>query len=761
MGNRKITLKSFFVMATVWKIGSRWSDNGDWRSCILSIFRRNNIVFIGSKETERFRRKEVKEEDYFAIADGYTVVAVAKAISNPFCITDIKLKFRSSDYLDSDTDLSYAWVCRVKIVDLDNSQRFLYQKPGAFYEANNEISKKVISLFENDQSNKFDIKAKTYRIYGEKEDDDKSSIINSNTVFSIPVYQREYSWGYDQINRFVSDIFSGFWGNDEEKEIVCDPMFIGTMQLSYKKYIDEKESEQDVIDGQQRLSTILCFLKYLKLKYPNVAFLNNISLDWLETRVNNGKENDYLVEMLSLENIDEVKIIDDSTPNKYLKNIHIIDEIFVEHTADDEQQELPLFSNNIEEFINYFLSDINLVVVETLAGLSKTIQIFNTINTAGLDLNGNDLFKVHLYEYLHDHKNKGEETFNEIGEIYKDVKNRNNKWRKTHDWDVITIDDVRSIYQKYIISKYELSKSLYQQSSDKFFEELFDTLLNIQTHKDLNIKGKNVELSLEDLKRIVEVAYFWNSSDYPSTEGLLSDRLINCSRYSRYNDIAYQILLSNENLQKKDRISQVYTILEALSKLFFCYSVRYSKSVYEIRGFMGDVYHLVYNLKENIDDILAKIKSKIDSLNTQDFVDHYIGSQIAHNRVWKSLICILSDYFDEIEEGKSLKDIQDVFDLQSDIEHIHANANDKECVDITDDLQNCIGNLMLLESEINRSIGKLPFQEKIDRAGKKLCYKDSKFATVNKISKHKKWGIQDIEKRREEELEKIAKFLFG
>ena len=181
---------------------------------------------------------------------------------------------------------------------------------------------------------------------------------------------------------------------------------------------------------------------------------------------------------------------------------------------------------------------------------------------------------MHLYEYLHDHKNKGEETFNEIGEIYKDVKNRNNKWRKTHDWDVITIDDVRSIYQKYIISKYELSKSLYQQSSDKFFEELFDTLLNIQTHKDLNIKGKNVELSLEDLKRIVEVAYFWNSSDYPSTEGLLSDRLINCSRYSRYNDIAYQILLSNENLQKKDRISQVYTILEALSKLFFCYRKR-------------------------------------------------------------------------------------------------------------------------------------------------------------------------------------------
>lgn len=181
-------------MAKVWKIGSRWSDYGNWRSCILSIFRRNNIVFIGSKETERFRNKDVQEGDYFAIADGYTVVAVAKAISNPFCITDVKLRFRSSDFLNADSDLSYAWGCRVKMVDLDNSQRFLYQRPGAFYEANNEIGKKVISLFEKDQFNKFDIKAKTYRIYGKK-NDDKSSIINSNTVFSIPVYQREYSWG--------------------------------------------------------------------------------------------------------------------------------------------------------------------------------------------------------------------------------------------------------------------------------------------------------------------------------------------------------------------------------------------------------------------------------------------------------------------------------------------------------------------------------------------------------------------------------------
>lgn len=126
------------------------------------------------------------------------------------------------------------------------------------------------------------------------------------------------------------------------------------MQLSYKKFIVKNEFEQDVIDGQQRLSTILCIIKYLQIRYP--VYLENIDLNWLETRVNNGKENEFLSEMLLLETIDDIRKIDDSTPNKYLRNIHLIDEIFVEHTTDDEQKNLPLFCNNIERFIKYFRS---------------------------------------------------------------------------------------------------------------------------------------------------------------------------------------------------------------------------------------------------------------------------------------------------------------------------------------------------------------------------------------------------------------------
>ena len=79
-------------MANVWKVGSRWSDNGSKESSIISIFRRNNVVFVGQEDRRIAFRDSVKQGDYIAIADGYTIVAVGKAISNPICITKLDIK---------------------------------------------------------------------------------------------------------------------------------------------------------------------------------------------------------------------------------------------------------------------------------------------------------------------------------------------------------------------------------------------------------------------------------------------------------------------------------------------------------------------------------------------------------------------------------------------------------------------------------------------------------------------------------------------
>ncbi len=542
-------------------------------------------MFVGSESVERFR-KEVKEGDYFAIADGFDVPSVAKTLSAPECLRDLieknMIKVRSGEPFDLDCDYSGCYGVRVKIVDLPDHEHIYYQKRGSFNRAY-QIENEVIQAYDKYFSRQFDIKAGTYRIMSTLNQNDGKGSIIGGTIYNIPVYQREYSWGEEQVSRFVSDVISGFW-NSAEQRVAKEPIFIGTMQLSYKKYISKSEYEQDVIDGQQRLSTILCFLKYLKLRLPENQQLSKIPLNWLETRVNNGKEDELLNEMVKVDSLDTLKGLSYSqlSLNRYLANLKEIMDRIDEYSKNEEGCDIiPLFDECSNEFIEYILNDIYFVVVETIAGLSKTIQIFNTINTAGLDLSGDDIFKVRLYEYLHDVKSQGEETFERIGNIYKDIKEKNSEWRKTHDYDVITVDAVRSAYKVYLISEHkDLPVSLFTKATDTFFEELFDVLLKVQDHKGI----KNIDLGdpLKCLERIVQVVYLWNSIDYKDCNQFIIYTLASRSRYSRYLDeIAYQILLHNEDvLDIGKRQEEVYGILELLSRVFFCWSIQYYKVVH-------------------------------------------------------------------------------------------------------------------------------------------------------------------------------------
>ena len=129
-------------MPKVWKIGSRWSDYGSWSSRIISIFRRSEVVFLGNKATERFNQ-EVRMGDYFAIADGYHIPAVAKAVSNPMPLNDMiaknMIKVRPGDPFDLNEDYSWCYGVKVKIVDLPKELHLTYEKRGTFFKADSFI----------------------------------------------------------------------------------------------------------------------------------------------------------------------------------------------------------------------------------------------------------------------------------------------------------------------------------------------------------------------------------------------------------------------------------------------------------------------------------------------------------------------------------------------------------------------------------------------------------------------------------------------
>ena len=72
-------------------------------------------------------------------------------------------------------------------------------------------------------------------------------------TYEIPIYQRNYAWEKDEITALVQDIYDSFKRNSENN------YYIGTLVTFHKG-----DNIFEIIDGQQRLTTILIILKYLR-----------------------------------------------------------------------------------------------------------------------------------------------------------------------------------------------------------------------------------------------------------------------------------------------------------------------------------------------------------------------------------------------------------------------------------------------------------------------------------------------------------------
>lgn len=82
----------------------------------------------------------------------------------------------------------------------------------------------------------------------------------NNTVFIIPVYQRNYAWSEENCKKLLEDIISISKTNSTH--------FMGTITyiLHYKQEGFQSHQEYVIIDGQQRITTIMLLLKALETK---------------------------------------------------------------------------------------------------------------------------------------------------------------------------------------------------------------------------------------------------------------------------------------------------------------------------------------------------------------------------------------------------------------------------------------------------------------------------------------------------------------
>ena len=82
-----------------------------------------------------------------------------------------------------------------------------------------------------------------------------------NTKYTVNYYQREYRWQRRQIEELINDLTTEFlrnykFGHDRDKVSDYDIYFMGSIILVGR--------ENEIVDGQQRLSSLTLLLMYLR-----------------------------------------------------------------------------------------------------------------------------------------------------------------------------------------------------------------------------------------------------------------------------------------------------------------------------------------------------------------------------------------------------------------------------------------------------------------------------------------------------------------
>ena len=251
-------------------------------------------------------------------------------------------------------------------------------------------------------------------------------LLNARTKpFIIPEYQRPYSWTSDQIDTLFNDIWE-FTCNEggTEKE---GTYFLGSI-VSY----ENDRGEQEIIDGQQRITSIFLLLRAIYTKLNGVEekteeaknFISKIEpLIWSTNKLT-GKV-DYSSILLNskvisetenetLKNILESGEIDKESEDNYSKNYNQILKLIEEKSVENALM--------IYQFIYALLNQVIILPI-TADSQETALTIFSTLNDRGLPLSDADIFKAKIYNHLKSKEEKEEfiEKWKELEEDTQDI----------------------------------------------------------------------------------------------------------------------------------------------------------------------------------------------------------------------------------------------------------------------------------------------------------------------------------------------------
>lgn len=211
--------------------------------------------------------------------------------------------------------------------------------------------------------------------------------LDSNRTYIIPDFQREIRWGEEQIIELINNIGVGskFLGNVILSETKRNPQHSqGTNDIGLKDY--------EIIDGQQRITTLLMILRFIQFKYGE-----DLNID----------KNYCPLEIKSFTGF--TTLYKDAFNKRTAKSNNVI--------ATDDLNQIPHYlymwdiiceySQNMSSFLrnkdacqglldNIMNSTIN-VIINTSGNNSHGIKFFLDVNLKGKKLDTEDVFKSYLF----------------------------------------------------------------------------------------------------------------------------------------------------------------------------------------------------------------------------------------------------------------------------------------------------------------------------------------------------------------------------
>ena len=558
-------------------------------------------------------------------------------------------------------------------------------------------------------------------------------LAKENWQYIVPIYQRAYKWTNEEVTRLVKDIVKCGKGTKEH--------FVGSIVYQLDKNPDLSDLKLYLVDGQQRITTLLLITKALNLLAKEQG--DNSDAKYVISKTDkilyidvDDKERGYKI-LPSKNDAAVFNAIISATSYEKIENNPLINKTGLIYNAFNSayqslQKEIQSGTNIKDVIYNGGMLKISAVEIQ-LTFDEDAQEIFESINSLGVSLTNADLIRNYLLM-----SNKNQKT------LY------NNFWEPIYD-QLIGEKNMESFVRNYILMKREYSineKDVYKEYVRLAEENSVDGVVN----RD------------EMLKDLYEVAQIYEpfikkTGNYSATTNKLMEELRDMDQSTAY-PFLMKVFLDHK--YKPEIVNE--DTLNKVINLIIIYLVRRTicgVPTHSLRNFMLSLYRRVFKVSANYDcyyeavcAFLLNVRSN-DYLRSEDEVKNALPSAPLYRNTKFATYLLY-----RMENGRYPKPYTETVSAEDvTIEHIMPqtltdewevmlSTGEKTAEEVHREYLDTLGNLSLSSREKNSVMSNESFKFKKDV----LKTKGSKFTLLNQ-------GIVDLKQFTEKEIIDREKWL--